>query len=65
MAEKMGVKVIGVDIDAIHITEDRQLFRDLMESIGIDQADSRVARSLLEAKEITQELGGVPVVIRP
>jgi carbamoyl-phosphate synthase large subunit len=63
--EKMGVDVIGVDIDAIKVTEDRQLFRDLMETIGIDQARSRVARSLLEAKEITQELGGLPVVIRP
>ncbi len=63
--EKMGVEVIGVDIDAINITEDRQQFRDLMERIGIDQARSRVAKSLLEAKEITQELGGLPVVIRP
>ncbi len=60
-----SVEVIGVDIDAIEITEDRQQFRDLMEEIGIDQAKSRVAKSLLEAKEITQELGGIPVVIRP
>ncbi len=63
--QEMGVDVIGVDIDAIQITEDRQKFRDLMERIGIDQARSRVAKSLLEAKEITQELGGLPVVIRP
>ncbi|MEX1055927.1 MAG: carbamoyl-phosphate synthase large subunit, partial [Rhodothermales bacterium] len=63
--EKMNVEIIGVDIEAIHITEDRQEFRDLMESIGLDQARSRVAKSLLEAKEITQELGGLPVVIRP
>ncbi|MEM6336373.1 MAG: carbamoyl-phosphate synthase large subunit, partial [Bacteroidota bacterium] len=63
--ETAGVEVIGVDIDAIQITEDRQKFRDLMEEIGIDQARSRVAKSLLEAKEITQELGGAPVVIRP
>ncbi len=63
--EEQGISVIGVDIDAIHITEDRQQFRELMESIGVDQADSRVARSLLEAKEITQELGGIPIVIRP
>lgn len=63
--EKEGIEVIGVDIDAIHITEDRQLFRDLMEKIGIDQARSRTAKSLLEAKEVTQELGGLPVVIRP
>ncbi len=63
--EEAGVEVIGVDIDAIRITEDRQQFRDLMERIGIDQARSRVARSLLEAKEIAQELGGEPIVIRP
>ncbi len=60
-----GVDVIGVDIDAIRITEDRQAFRDLMERIGIDQARSRVAKSLLEAKEIAQEIGELPVVIRP
>ncbi|MEM0961354.1 MAG: carbamoyl-phosphate synthase large subunit, partial [Bacteroidota bacterium] len=71
--EKQGIAVIGVDIDAIHITEDRQAFRDLMESVGIDQARSRVAKSLLEAKEIAQELAGgsgglggfQPIVIRP
>jgi carbamoyl-phosphate synthase large subunit len=63
--EANGVDVIGVDIDAINITEDRQRFRDLMEEIGIDQGESRTAKSLLEAKEITQELGGIPVVIRP
>lgn len=63
--EAHGVKVIGVDIDAIHITEDRQQFRDLMEEIGVDQARSQVARSLLEAKEVIQSLGGLPVVIRP
>ncbi len=63
--EEQGIEVVGVDIDAIEITEDRQKFRDLMESIGVDQAESAVAKSLLEAKEITQELGGLPVVIRP
>ncbi len=63
--EAHGIEVIGVDIDAIRITEDRQEFRDLMERIGIDQARSRVAKSLLEAKEIAQEIGELPVVIRP
>ncbi|MGA0256043.1 MAG: carbamoyl-phosphate synthase large subunit, partial [Rhodothermales bacterium] len=43
--EEKGIHVIGVDIDAVNITEDRQLFRDLMEKIGIDQARSRVAKS--------------------
>ncbi|HLT47056.1 MAG TPA: carbamoyl-phosphate synthase large subunit [Rubricoccaceae bacterium] len=63
--EAQGIEIIGVDIDAIHITEDRQRFRDLMERVGLDQARSRVAKSLLEAKEIAQELGGEPIVIRP
>ncbi|MEM1125748.1 MAG: carbamoyl-phosphate synthase large subunit [Bacteroidota bacterium] len=63
--DEVGTEIIGVDIDAIQVTEDRQAFRDLMEEIGIDQARSRTAKSLLEAKEITQELGGLPVVIRP
>ena len=60
-----GVKVIGVNMDAVDITEDRQLFRDLMEKIGIDQCRSRTANSLLDAKEIVEELGGLPIVIRP
>ncbi|HLA63611.1 MAG TPA: carbamoyl-phosphate synthase large subunit, partial [Rhodothermales bacterium] len=66
---KAGVEIIGVDIDAIKITEDRQQFRDLMERIGLDQAKSRVAKSLLEAKEVAQELGSAagfrPIVLRP
>src|SRR6056297_1365932 len=63
--EEEGIEVIGVDIDTVQITEDRQRFRDLMDDIGLDQSRSRTAKSLLEAKEITQELGGLPVVIRP
>ncbi|MEX0771003.1 MAG: carbamoyl-phosphate synthase large subunit, partial [Balneolaceae bacterium] len=62
---KMGVKIIGVNMDAVDITEDRQLFRDLMEKIGIEQLKSRTAHSLLDAKEIVEELGGLPIVIRP
>ena len=59
------IKIIGVNMDAVDITEDRQLFRDLMESIGIEQCRSRTANSLLDAKEIVEELGGLPIVIRP
>ena len=60
-----NINIIGVDIDAVDITEDRQQFRDLMEDIDIPQCRSRAAESLLEAKEITEELGGLPIVIRP
>jgi carbamoyl-phosphate synthase large subunit len=63
--KKNGVKIIGVNMDAVDITEDRQLFRDLMEKIGIEQCRSRTANSLLDAKEIVEELGGLPIVIRP
>ena len=63
--DEEGIDVIGVDIDTVQITEDRQEFRTLMDDIGLDQSRSDTAKSLLEAKEITQELGGLPVVIRP
>ena len=63
--EKNGIRIIGVDMDAVNITEDRQEFRDLMEKIGISQCRSRTAESLLDAKEIVEELGGLPIVIRP
>lgn len=63
--EENGIHIIGVDIEAVNITEDRQQFRDLMEKIGIEQCRSRTAESLLDAKEIKEELGGLPIVIRP
>src|SRR5690606_374108 len=62
--EQYGVKLIGVDIDAIETAEDREKFRQLMIDIGIDVAPSRVANSLLEGKEFAQHIG-FPLVIRP
>lgn len=62
--EKYGVQIIGVDIQAIQITEDREKFRKLMEKIDIPVAPARIATSFLEGKEIAQELG-FPLVIRP
>ena len=59
-----NVEIIGVDIDAIHITEDRERFRKLMGEIDIPVAPARIATSFLEGKEIAQELG-FPLVIRP
>ncbi|MGM0506144.1 MAG: carbamoyl-phosphate synthase large subunit [Bacteroidota bacterium] len=63
--EEQGIHIIGVNLDAVNITEDRQLFRNLMDDIGIEQCRSRTAESLLDAKEIVEELGGLPIVIRP
>jgi carbamoyl-phosphate synthase large subunit len=62
--EQFGVKLIGVDIDAINITEDREQFRKLMIEIGIPMAPSKIAASYLKGKEIAQEFG-FPLVIRP
>jgi carbamoyl-phosphate synthase large subunit len=62
--EKYNVRMIGVDIEAIKVTEDRDLFRARMESIGVGMAPSRIAKSFLEGKGIAQEFG-FPLVIRP
>jgi carbamoyl-phosphate synthase large subunit len=62
--KKYNVRMIGVDIDAIKVTEDRDLFRARMESIGVDMAPSRISKSFLEGKAIAQEFG-FPLVIRP
>ncbi len=58
------VDIIGVDIDAIKVTEDREKLRNLMNKIGIPQAPSKIAASFLQGKEIAQEFG-FPLVIRP
>ncbi len=62
--EDFNVDIIGVDIEAIKITEDREQFRILMNKIGIPQAPSKTAASFLKGKEIAQEFG-FPLVIRP
>lgn len=62
--KKYGVRMIGVDIEAIKVTEDRDLFRQRMESIDIPMAPSKISRSFLEGKAIAQEFG-FPLVIRP
>lgn len=61
---KYGVQMIGVDVDAIEITENREKFRQLMIDIGVGVAPSDTAHSFLEGKEIAQRIG-FPLVIRP
>jgi carbamoyl-phosphate synthase large subunit len=62
--EKYGVRIIGVDIDAIHTTEDREKFRLRMLELNAGVCKGRTATSFLEGKEIAQEIG-FPLVIRP
>jgi len=61
---RYNVKIIGVDIDAIEITEDREKFRTLLNKIQIPVAPAESASSFLKGKEIAQKFG-FPLVIRP
>ncbi len=64
MWQDHGVRMIGVDTQAIEITENREAFRNLMNEIGIPMAPQATAKSFLEGKEIAQEFG-FPLCIRP
>ncbi|GGE21947.1 carbamoyl-phosphate synthase large subunit [Psychroflexus salis] len=61
--QDFNVELIGVDIDAINITEDREKFRLLMQKIGVAVAPSKTVTSFLKGKEVAQEFG-FPLVIR-
>lgn len=62
--EKMGVKLLGTNAEAIDKAEDRQLFRDTMLKIGQPVVPSDIANTVERAAEIAQEIG-YPVIIRP
>ncbi|MGN0133072.1 MAG: carbamoyl-phosphate synthase large subunit [Lachnospiraceae bacterium] len=62
--DKYGVKVIGVQVDAIERGEDRIEFKKTMDKLGIEMARSEVAYSVDEALAIADKLG-YPVVLRP
>ncbi len=62
--EKYGVKVIGVEIDAIERGEDRGVFKETMNKLGIEMPKSDLAFTVEEAEKIADEIG-YPVIIRP
>jgi carbamoyl-phosphate synthase large subunit len=62
--DQYGVKVIGVEIDAIERGEDRLAFKETMKRLHIEMPKSKIALSVEEAEEIAAELG-FPIVIRP
>ena len=62
--DKYNVKMIGVNIDAIETTEDREKFRLKMKELGVGVCKGETATSFLKGKEIAQEIG-FPLVIRP
>jgi carbamoyl-phosphate synthase large subunit len=62
--QDFGVKMIGVDVNAINITENREQFKQLLKKIGVPSAPAEICTSYLRGKEIAQEFG-FPLVIRP
>ena len=62
--EKYGVKVIGVNVDAIERGEDRTAFKQTMTRLGIDMPKSEAVNTLEDAEKVAERLG-YPVVIRP
>ena len=63
--DRLGVRMIGANADAIDKGENRQRFKDAMIKIGLDLPVSGVAHSMEEAKKIAEEIGSFPLVIRP
>jgi carbamoyl-phosphate synthase large subunit len=59
-----NVRMIGVDVNAINITEDREQFKQLLKKINVPSAPAEICTSYLRGKEIAQEYG-FPLVIRP
>ncbi|MBU4288470.1 MAG: ATP-grasp domain-containing protein, partial [Proteobacteria bacterium] len=62
--EKYGVKVIGVNIDAIKRGEDRTAFKETMNRLGIEMPKNQAVNSVEDAEKVAEQLG-YPVVIRP
>ncbi len=62
--EKYNVKLVGVDLEAIELAENRERFKEHVINIGLSHAPSKIANSFLEGMEAAQEIG-FPLVIRP
>jgi carbamoyl-phosphate synthase large subunit len=63
--ERYGVEMIGANAQAIERGEDRQIFKDLMLSIGLDVPISGTAHNMEEVREVAERIGRLPLIIRP
>ena len=63
--ERYGVELIGADLAAIEKAEDRDLFKQAMERIGVAVCPSGIATSLEEAEAVGDQIGSYPRIIRP
>ena len=62
--DEYGVELLGASVSSIHKAEDRQLFREAMERLGLRVPESRVVRRVEEALELARDIG-FPLIIRP
>jgi carbamoyl-phosphate synthase large subunit len=63
--ERFGVELIGADLQAIEKAEDRDLFKQAMERIGVAVCPSGIAKTLEEAEAVGERIGSYPRIIRP
>ena len=63
--DELGIELIGAKLDAINVAEDRLLFKEAMEKIGLKTPPSGTAENMDEAYEIQKEIGSFPIIIRP
>ncbi|MCW5840158.1 MAG: carbamoyl-phosphate synthase large subunit [Caldilinea sp.] len=63
--DRYGVELIGANLRAMQVAEDRELFKDAMTAVGLESPRSGVAHNLEEARQIAQEIGRYPIFIRP
>ena len=62
---KYNVELIGAKLEAIEMAEDRELFKNAMNRIGVPVCPSGIANNIDEAKAIAIEIGSYPLIIRP
>lgn len=60
-----GVKILGTSIDSIDIAEDRDLFRKMMDNLGIPMPEAGMVTNIDEAISVVNQIGGYPIMIRP
>ena len=62
---KHGIEMVGAKADAIERGEDREIFKECMKKIGLDVPISGIAHTLEESREIAEDIGRFPLIIRP
>ncbi|XP_051224638.1 carbamoyl phosphate synthase arginine-specific large chain, chloroplastic [Lolium perenne] len=63
--DRLGVRLIGASLPAIRMAEDRQLFKQAMDRIGLKTPPSGIGTTLEECLDIAQHIGEFPLIVRP